>query len=105
MFEESNNLPVQKVLEGELEPSSSNTSIDENYEQGYQDGMRQGLFIGFSKAVEDIIRVLPLLIQEEIKKTPIIKEALSDGLRCGSSKSGKALVEIYRYGKTMKKLN
>ncbi|MFE4111732.1 hypothetical protein [Kosakonia sp. YIM B13611] len=49
--------------------------------------------------MKQISEMLPQLIQQELMKLPQLKSALSDGLRHGSPNCGRALVDIYRYGK------
>ncbi|WP_165501880.1 hypothetical protein [Kosakonia quasisacchari] len=49
--------------------------------------------------MKQISEMLPQLIQQELMKLPQLKSALSDGLRHGSPNGGRALVDIYRYGK------
>lgn len=98
-IEDRDNLPDLAPLEGELEPSFNFKSNNGTYEQGYLDGLKHGVRAGANEALERVKEILPEIIRQEIMQLPEIKSALSEGLRCGSSKSGRALVEIYRYGK------
>ncbi len=94
-----NNLNAQAPVEGELQPRCNFNGNLSTHEQAYLEGFKQGVHEGFKVAIEGVQHVLPELIREEIQNLPVIKNALSEGLRLGSPHSGKALVELYRYGK------
>lgn len=91
-------LPSHIPLDGELIPQVDDSNASA-YEQGYMAGLRHGLLIGLEELKRGLVQSIPVLIRDEIARTPTVKAGLSEGLRCGSSKSGKALVEVYRYGK------
>ncbi|TOK42655.1 hypothetical protein CGI18_21770 [Vibrio parahaemolyticus] len=93
------------AVEGEW-VSGSGSNGGRTYEDGFRDGVKVGVQAGFEHAVEELKRVLPLIVQQEVEKLPDIKRALSDGLRHGSPDCGRALVDRYRYKKpTTPRLN
>lgn len=64
-------------------------------EMAYRAGLQDGAATMAAAIFDEINKRLPSLVNEQIKKDPQIKKALSDGFRHGSPESAKALLQLY----------
>lgn len=106
---------VNQVATNKVKPKEGELiKACQNKEPTYEDGLRTGVGIGikvgvkagYQQAIDEVLKFIPALVEQEIKNLPDIKEAVSDGLRSGSSKCGEVMVNRYKKTSTqIKTLN
>lgn len=84
--------------EGELIKAcqTKEPTYEEGLNTGVSIGVKIGVMAGYQHAVNEVLKIIPALVEQEIKNLPDIKEAVSDGLRSGSSKCGEVMVNRYK---------
>lgn len=95
-----NQVTTNEINPKEVEFIEATKNKGSTYEEGLKTGVALGIKIGveagFQHAINEVVKSIPGLVEQELANLPDIKRAVSDGLRSGSSKCGEVMVNRYK---------